>query len=68
MGPNKFVHLTFALAGILAAFLLSRTGDWVWSYFSKPNELAINVFAILVAGAALWWPIATSGSSRGSST
>jgi preprotein translocase subunit SecE len=51
MGPNKFVHLTFALAGILAAFLISRTGDWVWSYFTKPNELAVNVFAILVAGA-----------------
>jgi preprotein translocase subunit SecE len=52
MGPNKFVHLTFALAGILAAFVLSRAGDWVWSYFSKPNELAVNGVAILVAGVA----------------
>jgi preprotein translocase subunit SecE len=52
MGPNKFVHLTFALGGILAAFVLSRTGDWVWSYFAKPNDLAINLFAILVAGGA----------------
>jgi preprotein translocase subunit SecE len=49
MGPNKFVHLTFALGGILAAFILSRAGDWVWSYFSKPNELAVNGFAIVVA-------------------
>jgi len=52
MGPNKFVHLTFALAGILAAFILSRMGDWVWSYFAKPNDLAINVFAVVVAGGA----------------
>jgi preprotein translocase subunit SecE len=54
MGPNKFVHLTFALAGILAAFVLSRTGDWVWSYFAKPNELAVNGLAILVAGVAAY--------------
>jgi preprotein translocase subunit SecE len=52
MGPNKFVHLTFALAGILAAFILSRMGDWVWSYFAKPNELAITLFAVVVAGSA----------------
>ena len=52
MGPNKFVHMTFALAGLLGAFILSRTTDWVWSYFAKPNELLINLFAILVAGTA----------------
>jgi len=51
MGPNKFVHLTFALAGILAAFVLSRASDWLWSLFAKPNDLVINVFAIVVAGA-----------------
>jgi preprotein translocase subunit SecE len=52
MGPNKFVHLTFALGGLLAAFILSRAGDWVWSYFAKPNELLVNVFAVVIAGAA----------------
>jgi len=52
MGPNKFVHLTFALAGLLAAFILSRAVDWVWSYFAKPNDLVVNALAILVAGAA----------------
>jgi preprotein translocase subunit SecE len=52
MGPNKFVHLTFALAGLLAAFLLARATDWAWSYFAKPNDLIVNGFAILVAGAA----------------
>ena len=52
MGPNKFVHLTFALAGLLAAFVLSRATDWVWSYFAKPNDLLVNVFAVGVAGMA----------------
>ena len=52
MGPNKFVHLTFAIGGILAAFLLSRAGDWVWSFFAKPNDLAINGVAIIVAAVA----------------
>ena len=52
MGPNKFVHLTFALAGLLAAFILSRAADWLWSYFAKPNDLVVNLFAILVAGGA----------------
>ena len=52
MGPNKFVHLTFALAGLLAAFVLSRATDWAWSYFAKPNDLVVNGFAILIAGTA----------------
>ena len=54
MGANKIIHLTFALAGLLAAFLLARTTDWVWSYFAKPNELIVNGFAIVVASTAAW--------------
>jgi preprotein translocase subunit SecE len=50
MGPNKFVHLTFVLGGLLAAFVLSRTTDWVWSYFTKPNDLLVNLFALTIAG------------------
>src|SRR5689334_25245305 len=54
MGSNKIVHLMFAVGAILAAFLLSKAGDWVWSYFAKPNELVVNGVALLVAaGAAL---------------
>jgi preprotein translocase subunit SecE len=52
MGPNKFVHLTFALAALLVAFVVARTTDWAWSYFAKPNDLIINALAILVAGTA----------------
>jgi len=52
MGPNKFVHLFFALAGLLLAFVLSRTGDWVWGYFAKPNELILNAASLLIASVA----------------
>jgi preprotein translocase subunit SecE len=52
MGPNKFVHLTFAIGGLLAAFILSRAVDWGWSYFAKPNDLVVNLLAILAAGGA----------------
>ena len=51
MGANKFIHLTFAVGGLLAAFLLSRAADWIWSYFAKPNDLVVN--AVAVSGAAL---------------
>jgi preprotein translocase subunit SecE len=54
MGSNKIVHLMFAVGALLAAFLLSKAGDWVWSYFAKPNDLVINGVALLVAaGGAL---------------
>jgi preprotein translocase subunit SecE len=54
MGSNKIVHLMFAVGALLAAFLLSKAGDWVWSYFAKPNDLLINGVALLVAaGGAL---------------
>jgi preprotein translocase subunit SecE len=54
MGSNKIVHLMFAVGALLAAFLLSKTADWVWSYFAKPNELIVNGVALVIAaGAAL---------------
>jgi len=49
MGANKFIHLTFAVAGLLVAFVLSQTTDWIWSYFAKPNDLIVNAFAVTVA-------------------
>jgi len=54
MGANKFIHLTFAVAALLAAFVLSRTVDWVWSYFAKPNDLIVNAFAVGVAAVAAY--------------
>jgi preprotein translocase subunit SecE len=52
MGSNKVVHLMFAVGALLAAFLLSKAGDWLWSYFAKPNELVVNGIALLVAASA----------------
>ena len=52
MGPNKFVHLMFAVGALLAAFLLSKAGDWVWGYFAKPNELVVNGVALIIAATA----------------
>jgi preprotein translocase SecE subunit len=49
MGANKYLHLTFAVGILLAAFLLFKTGDWVWSYFAKPNELLLQSVALGVA-------------------
>jgi preprotein translocase subunit SecE len=49
MGPNKYVHLIFAVGALLVAFLLAKSGEWVWSYFAKPNELAITIGAVVVA-------------------
>ena len=54
MGPNKYVHLMFVVGGVLLALLLARTGDWLWSLFAKPNELALNGGAVLVAGIATY--------------
>jgi preprotein translocase subunit SecE len=52
MGPNKFVHLMFALGALLTAFIVSKMTDWAWSYFAKPNDLLINLIALVTAGTA----------------
>jgi preprotein translocase subunit SecE len=52
MGPNKFVHLMFALGALLVAFVVSKMTDWAWSYFAKPNDLLVNAIALFAAGTA----------------
>ena len=57
MGPNKYVHVMFAVGTLVVAFLLAKTTDWVWSYFAKPNDLLVNAGALLVGvatGVALY--------------
>lgn len=49
MGPNKYIHLTFAIGVLVLAFLVYKTGDWIWSYFGKPNDLAMQGSALLCA-------------------
>jgi preprotein translocase subunit SecE len=46
MGPNKYIHLSFAIGMLMLSFLIYKTGDWIWSYFAKPNELAMQGVAL----------------------
>jgi preprotein translocase SecE subunit len=48
MGPNKYIHLTFAIGVLVVSFLVYKTGDWIWSYFAKPNDLALQGAALLL--------------------
>ncbi len=49
---RKWTHVLFAVGGIILAWLLSKSGDWAWSYFGKPNSFAVGTGAFLVAGIA----------------
>ena len=55
MGPNKYVHLMFAIGGVMLAFILVKAGDWLWSLAGKPNDLALNGGSVLVAGLAAYF-------------
>lgn len=51
---RKWIHILFAAAGILAFFLLVKSGEWVWSLFSKPKPLIVYSASLAVAiGAVL---------------
>jgi preprotein translocase subunit SecE len=49
---RKWVHVMFAVAGILLAWLLAKCGDWAWSYFGKPNEFYVGAGAVVLATVA----------------
>ncbi len=51
---NKWVHIMFATAGIILAWLLAKCGDWAWSYFGKPNELYVGLGSVAVAAVATY--------------
>jgi preprotein translocase subunit SecE len=51
---RKWVHVMFAMAGLLLAWLLAKCGDWAWSYFGKPNDLYVGLGACLIAGVATY--------------
>jgi preprotein translocase subunit SecE len=58
MGPNKAVHMMFLSGGLLLFFLLNKTGDWIWGYFTRyPPEFAIHGLAAagaLIVGIAMY--------------
>jgi preprotein translocase subunit SecE len=51
---RKWVHIMFAVAGLILAWLLAKCGDWAWSYFGKPNDLYIGLGSVVVAGIATY--------------
>jgi preprotein translocase subunit SecE len=51
---RKWVHIMFALAGLILAWLLAKCGDWVWSYFGKPNDLYVGLGAVVIASVATY--------------
>jgi preprotein translocase SecE subunit len=52
VGANRYVHMMFAAGGLLLAFLLVQTGDWLWTFVSKakPPDLYINLGGFILAG------------------
>ena len=51
---RKWVHMMFAVAGLIVAWFLAKCGDWAWSYFGKPNRLHVGAGAVVVAGIATY--------------
>jgi len=47
----------FAVAGLLLAWLLSKSGEWAWSYFGKPNSfyLGAGSFAVAAIATVIAW-------------
>ena len=41
MGNNKWVHLLFASAGLLIAFVVVQATEWIWGFFAKPKDLIV---------------------------
>jgi preprotein translocase subunit SecE len=52
MGSEKFTHLLFAFAGLLLVVVLSKSVDWVWGAFGRPNDLVVTASGLIVGGAA----------------
>jgi preprotein translocase subunit SecE len=46
---KKWTHVMFAVAGIVLAWLLAKSGEWAWSYFAKPNPYLVGGGAFVVA-------------------
>jgi preprotein translocase subunit SecE len=51
---KKWTHMLFAIGAIVMAWILSKTGEWVWGYFGKPNTMIVGTGAALVAGIIAW--------------
>jgi preprotein translocase SecE subunit len=46
MGSNRWVHMMFATGGLVLAWLVVKTTEWVWAYFEKPKAIVADVIGI----------------------
>jgi preprotein translocase subunit SecE len=51
---KKWTHIMFVAGGVILAWLLARLGEWVWSYFGRPNSMAVIAGAMVVATIAAY--------------
>ena len=51
MGSSRLVHLMFFGAGIVVAFVLVQSVDWIWGYFAKPPAVFVDAIGVSVAAA-----------------
>ncbi len=47
---RKWTHVMFAAGGLMIAWILSKTIDWVWGYFAKPQAMTVGALALVIAG------------------
>ena len=50
MGERKYVHLMFLAGGMIAAYVLIQTTDWLWGYFAKPDPMWTFFVGVVGAG------------------
>ena len=44
--------MMFAVAGVLAAWILYLAGDWIWGFWGRPDSRVVTTGALLMAGTA----------------
>ena len=50
MGNTKWIHLTFAVAGLLAIWVISLFAEWIWGYVGKPKDSVIMPLSFILGG------------------
>jgi preprotein translocase subunit SecE len=57
VGNAKYVHLMFAVGGLLLAYVAVNATDWIWGYFGKPKAIytaAIGLVAAAITTLLVW--------------
>ena len=49
MGERKYVQLMFLVGGMVLAYVLVMSTDWLWGFWAKPERLYVNGIGISVA-------------------